>query len=175
MLFKELETDRLLLKNIAEEDRDFILSQFSDKDINEYLYDAEPMVDLSEADELIEFYTQPEPRGQHRWIIVRKSDGQKIGTCGFHCFDTVNKRIDTGYDLKKAFWGNGYMQEAMKACIDFIMMDFDIDRIDAHIYYENERSIALVGKLGFSFYGENEVCEFRGKEYLHNIYTKYKQ
>jgi ribosomal-protein-alanine N-acetyltransferase len=175
MFYKELETDRLLLKNIAEEDNEFIFAQFSDKNINEYLYDAEPMVDITEADELIKFYTQPEPRGQHRWILVRKSDGLKVGTCGFHCFDIVHKRIDTGYDLKKEFWGNGYMQEAMKASIDFILMNLDIDRIDAHIYYENERSTKLAEKLGFSFYGESEVCIFRGKEYLHHIYTKYKE
>lgn len=30
MFFKELETDRLILKNISSEDRDFILKQFSD-------------------------------------------------------------------------------------------------------------------------------------------------
>lgn len=173
MLFKKIETERLLLENISKVDNEFILSHFSDDDVNKYLYDAEPMIDITEANEIIDFYMQPEPRGQHRWILVRKSDGIKIGTCGFHCLDMIHKKIDIGYDLKKEFWGNGYMQEAVTASINYLMLNFDIHRIDAHIYCENERSILLAEKLGFSFYGESETCVFRDQEYLHHIYTRY--
>lgn len=173
MITKRIETDRLILEYISKEDNKFILSHFSDNDVNEYLYDAEPMADISEADELINLYLQPEPRGQHRWIIIRKSDGIKMGTCGFHCLDTIQKKIDIGYDLKKEFWGSGYMQEAAKACIDDLLLNHDIQRIDAHIYCENQSSILLAKKLGFSFHGESEVCVFRGQEYLHHIYSRY--
>ena len=83
-MFKEIETERLWLKNISDEDIEFIFEQFSNDDINRYLYDAEPMKEVSEAQELIDFYTVSEPRNQHRWILVRKSDGVKLGTCGFH-------------------------------------------------------------------------------------------
>ena len=83
-MFKELETEWLWLKNICYEDVEFIFEQFSNDDINRYLYDAEPMKELFEAQELIDFYTVSEPRYQHRWILVRKSDGVKLGTCGFH-------------------------------------------------------------------------------------------
>ena len=77
-MFKALETKRLWLKNIDYEDTEFILEQYSNSDINRYLYDAEPMKELSEAQELIDFYTVPEPRSQHRWILVRKLDGAKL-------------------------------------------------------------------------------------------------
>lgn len=171
MIFKELETKRLLLKNIAMDDADFILSQFSDNDVNEYLFDEEPMTDITEAIDLINFYICPEPRGQHRWILVRKSDGVRIGTCGFHCWDRKSNYIEIGYDMKKAFWGNGYMQEAVEAIIKLAKEKLMVHRIDAHIYYQNERSIALVSKLGFHFNGETEKLVFREKEYLHHIYT----
>lgn len=174
MLFKDLETDRLLLKNISREDNTFILSQFSDKDVNKYLYDAEPMMDITEADELIDFYIHSELKGQHRWILIRKYDGAKIGTCGFHCLDILHKKIDIGYDLKKEFWGNGYMTEALNTAIDFILQNYDIHQIDAHIYYKNEESILLAQKLGFSFYNETELCVFRDQSYLHHIYTRKK-
>ena len=61
MLFDNLETERLFLCNIEVNDREFIFSQFSDVVVNQYLFDAEPVVDISEADELIEFYMEPEP------------------------------------------------------------------------------------------------------------------
>lgn len=170
MLFKELETDRLLLKNIAREDRDFIFCQFSDDVVNRYLFDAEPLTDLQGADEIITFYLQPEPRGQHRWIIVRKSDGMKMGTCGFHCWNPRDGKVDVGYDLKEEFWGNGYMQEAMKAIIAFAIDEMKIKEISACIYIDNQRSIRLAEKLGFVLSGSSYEV-FRGQKYLHHRYS----
>ena len=43
MLFKELETDRLILKNISPEDNEFIYTLFSNDQVNKYLFDAEPL------------------------------------------------------------------------------------------------------------------------------------
>ncbi|MCD8502522.1 MAG: GNAT family N-acetyltransferase [Bacillaceae bacterium] len=94
MFYTNLETDRLLLKNIDSADREFIFSQFSDDDTNEYLFDAESLTDISEADEIIDFYLQPEPRAQHRWIILRKVDRVKIGTCGVHCWNTGDSTVE---------------------------------------------------------------------------------
>lgn len=65
MLFRELETDRLLLQNISSDDREFIFSQFSDEEVNRFLFDAEPFVDIHGAAEIIDFYIQPEPKRQH--------------------------------------------------------------------------------------------------------------
>lgn len=168
-LFNNLETDRLLLKNIDMEDKEFIFSEFSDPVINRYLFDAEPMVNISEAEELIDFYTVPEPRLQHRWVIIRKSDNTKIGTCGFHCWDRGKNRVEIGYELKEEFWHNGYMQEAVKDIIEFAKENMDIKEICACISIDNKRSIHLVDKFGFTLSGSyNEV--FSGKEYPHNIY-----
>ncbi len=171
MFFEDIETERLLLRNISSDDREFILMQFSDDNVNEYLFDAEPLSTLEEADELIGFYTQPEPRGQHRWIIIEKASGCKIGTCGIHCWNKNEKQVDIGYDLQRSFWGNGIMTEALKPVLDFCLQKMGVCAIDAHISVDNKRSIHLAEKLGFEFDGRTEICSFRGKDYLHNIYT----
>jgi len=171
-MFHALETDRLLLKNISLDDTGFIFSEFSDDDVNEFLYDEEPMTDEKEAVDLINFYTCPEPREQHRWILIRKSDHVKIGTCGFHCWDRVHSAIEIGYDMKKPYWGNGYMQEAVSAMIHFAKEDLKIKTLKAHIYEHNIRSMCLAEKQGFIFSGETIVYNFRGEEYLHKIYIK---
>ncbi len=117
MFFYEIETDRLRLKNISMEDREFIFKQFSNDAINRYLFDAEPLNSLEESDDIIKFYLQPEPRMQHRWVLTLKSNGTKIGTCGFHCWD--KNCVDIGYDLQVEYWGQGYMTEALKAMLSF--------------------------------------------------------
>lgn len=169
MFFNDIETERLILKNISMEDREFIFSQFSDNEVNRYLFDAEPLTNLEEADEIIRFYTQKEPRAQHRWIIVRKSDGVKIGTCGFHCWNHKECKVEVGYDLKEEFWGNGYMLESMKTIIEFAKDKMHIKEITACIYVENLRSIHLVEKFDFALSGSSYEV-FRGKKYLHNRY-----
>lgn len=169
-MFRPLETERLILKNIERDDREFILNMFSDEAVNKYLFDAEPLQNLEEADEIIDFYLQPEPRNQHRWIIIRKVDDLKIGTCGFHCWDTNQSKVEIGYDLKKAFHGNGFMSESLKELIEFASNEMKVKTINACIYTENVKSIKLVQKFGFIMTGtKNET--FKGEQYLHQIYS----
>jgi ribosomal-protein-alanine N-acetyltransferase len=172
MLFIDLQTEKLLLKNIENADRDFVFKEFSNKndDINKYLYDAEPLTDISGADEIINFYLKSEPRNQHRWVIIRKTDNTKIGTCGFHAWDRINSKVEIGYELLREYWGNGYMHEAIVEIIKFSKEIMQIKEITADIYVENIKSINLAEKIGFELTGTKNYF-FRGKNYLHKVYT----
>ena len=169
--FRELETCRLKLINISLEDREFIYQLFSDDTVNRYLFDAEPVIDISEADEIIKFYLQPEPREQHRWVLNRKADGVKLGTCGFHCWDKARRCCDIGYDLLPEHWGNGYMNEAIQAILEFAKTEMEIRHIQACIYPDNQASIRLANKHGFLFSGIMKDEIFRGKAYPHKVLT----
>lgn len=170
MFFQDLETERLLLRSIAPEDAEFMFRQFSDPVVCRYLFDEEPFTDIQQAVELIGFFRQSEPRGQHRWILVRKADGVPMGTCGFHRWDREGKTAETGYDLQEEFWGKGYMREAMERIIQFAKENMGLRSINAVIYPGNPRSIALAERLGFKLRGE--TCEvFRGERIPHHLYT----
>lgn len=171
VLFMDIETDRLLLKSISAEDRDFIFVQFSDEAVTRYLYDEEPLTNMEGADEIIDSYLKSGSISLSRWILIRKSDNKKMGTCGFHCWNPKENCIDIGYDLQKEFWGNGYMQEALKAVIKLVIQELKVKQINAHIYYENDKSAKLAERLGFKYSGKEYNCSFRGKEYLHRIYS----
>jgi len=80
--------------------------------------------------------------------------------------------VEIGYDLKEEFWGNGYMQEAIKEIITFAIRNMNIKEISACIYIDNKRSIRLVENLGFVLSGSTYEL-FRDKKYLHNIYSLY--
>ena len=66
MIYTDLQTERLLLRNIDKSDIEFIFYQFSNEVVTKYLYDEEPLTAIDGADEIIDFYLQPEPRIQHR-------------------------------------------------------------------------------------------------------------
>lgn len=108
---------------------------------------------------------------QHRWILTLKNNNAKIGTCGFHCWDQNRNCIDIGYDLQEEYWGQGLMSEAINAILDFAQNEMKVRQVHAHIYIDNSKSIRLVERFGFTFRGESEVCQFRGQQYLHHIYS----
>ena len=170
MFFVDLETSRLRLRNIGRQDRAFVFGHFSDPEVTRYLYDAEPLTEMAGADEIIDMYLQPEPRGHHRWILERKEDGGRIGTCGFHCWDREAGSVELGYDLAAPYWRMGYMSEALPAVIGFARREMRVRIIHAHVSVDNPASYKLMEKLGFVKTGSySEV--FRGEAYPHDIYT----
>lgn len=166
----EFVTKRLILKKISETDREFILQEYSDKTINQYMF-QEPLTDLTDADKMIDRYIHSRDKAAYRWIIVRKADGVKMGTCGFHDWKGSKGIIELGYDMREEFWGNGYMGEAVSACIQYIVKELKIKKIHANIYYENTRSISLVKKLGFVYSKKAENYSLQNNDYLLQVYV----
>ena len=171
MLFTNIETERLLLKNISPNDREFIFNQLSNDYINRYLFDAEPVTDINGADDIISYYMKPEPRYEHRWILNLKKDARKIGSCGFHNWNPNEGTVEIGYDLVEQYTGQGYMNEALNAIIEFAKTRMNIRVINACIFTENVKSINLVIRNGFVLTSATKDEVFRGEKYLHNIYS----
>lgn len=147
-IFQSLETERLILRQLTMDDKEFIFRHFSDPEVCRY-FDQEPFTTAEEAQELIEWYARPDKDPWRRWGIVIKDDGMLIGTCGYHKWDRRHMRVEIGYDLYKDHWNHGYMTEALKALIDFCFDNLKVNRIEALVHPENSRSIKLLTKYGF--------------------------
>ncbi|MHB8133931.1 MAG: GNAT family N-acetyltransferase [Anaerolineaceae bacterium] len=168
-MFENIETDRLLLKCIDQSDREFIFEEFQNDFINKYLFDMEPMTEIKEADDLIDFYTMQEPRNQHRWVLINKLENNKMGTCGFHLWDREKNQVEIGFELMQQYNGKGYMTEAVEAIIEFARIKMKVNKIIAIVFVDNAKCKRLLEKLGFINVGKEE-CIFRGSMYLHDIY-----
>jgi len=147
--FPPLETERLVLRQLTLEDADFVFQHFSDPAVNQYLMDEPPVKEIEQAQEIINFYLEPAGKNYNRWGLVRKSDHQMIGTCGYHKWDKRYFRAEIGYDLSPGFWGKGYMREALCAVFHHGFEHMGLNRVDALVFVENERSIHLLQQLGF--------------------------
>ena len=75
MFFTNLETSRLHLQNLGPAHRYFIYVLFTNDDVLRFNYEEDRYGNLRGADAEIAEWNQPEPRNQHGWVLVRKTDG----------------------------------------------------------------------------------------------------
>jgi len=84
--------------------------------------------------------------------MTDKTNDNLIGTIGFHY---LRKKEDDfiaeiGFDLAKPYWGKRWMSEAMREVLTCGFQDIRFTRVDATVELENEKSIQLMRKFGFS-------------------------
>lgn len=149
MTFPMLTTERLSLRPIARSDTPFIVRHFLDPQVQRYLLDEAPFTTEAEAAAVVDFYLERPNLPYNRWVVVRQSDGEPLGTCGFHRWSRQHKRAEIGYDLSPAYWGNGYMREAVRAMLVHGFGALDLQRIEAIVALANEPSAQLLLQCGF--------------------------
>ena len=174
--FKTLETSRMILRKMNDDDLEFVFKHFSNEDVCRYLYDNEPLKTKRQAQRIIDVYKEPDDKDHNRWIFVNKMTNKLMGTCGFHCWDKVNNIAEVGYDLEKKFWKKGYMKEGLKKIIKFGFSEMSLNRIQAYISLDNEASYKLLESLVFKREGIiRDKHLYRGKYYDHYCYSLLKR
>jgi ribosomal-protein-alanine N-acetyltransferase len=151
--FPVMETARLRMRQLVQEDAEALFRMFASQELMRY-YGRHPMAALEEAEEMIERHRLlfEELRGI-RWGIELKENGQLIGTAGFHAWVHSYQRAEIGYELDQVYQGRGLAREALTAAIDYAFGTMGINRIGALVYPENENSARLLERLGFELEG----------------------
>ena len=118
MEFPQIKTNRLVLKEITVKDIQSIYNIFSSEDVVKY-YDLVPFENLSQADNLIEFFQERfKNETGIRWGIFHKDRSQCLGTCGFNSLNKNMHSATIGYDLNKEYWGQGIITEALFSVVN---------------------------------------------------------
>lgn len=160
--FKELESDRLVLRKITSQDAAELYEIYSNKEVMLYFDDRGAFESMSEAEEMAKGYEEGlKNKWEMRWGIVLKETGKLIGTCGFHAISDYDKRVEVGYDLNREYWGQKIMTESLSLIFSFAFDVSDVNRIEAFIEPPNTGSRVLLEKLGFTLEGtlrQHEMC-----------------
>lgn len=111
---------------------------------------APPLSSIEETEQLIALLTQMAQEEESlRWSIIGPN-GEVIGSCGFNNWQLQGAyRGEVGYDLSPAFWGHGYMKEALGLVVNYGFETMGLNRIEAHCHPDNDRANSLVKALGF--------------------------
>lgn len=104
--------------------------------------------------------------GNHVFAIVLKDENKVIGSIGVgevsdnEYKDYIQKGI--GYVLSRDYWGRGIMTEAVKAVIEWLFMNTNIEILSCGFFEGNDRSRRVIEKCGFRFIG-TEVFNYNGE------------
>ncbi len=141
-------TERLYLRPIVEDDLGFVFRLYSAHETNRYSsYDD--LASMEDARKTYEKYLKPEAPEHFRVAVELKATGEAVGTLGFYNYSVYDRRAKLGYDLIREHWGRGYMTEAVKALLDYGFLSLNLNRVEATVDPENQRSIRLLERLGF--------------------------
>jgi ribosomal-protein-alanine N-acetyltransferase len=164
LTFPVLTTERLHLRPLTRADADAIQVMFGDPEAMRFLNN--PLVDTHEkAIELIDWLNGPyEKHETVQWAITLRDSDQMIGTCGTYAWDRSNRRVEIGYQITPACWGQGYATEASKAMIGWSFEHLDLHRIQADCTDGNIGSERVLLKCGFKIEGIwRESCWEHGR------------
>lgn len=150
MGFPELETNRLNLVQVREEHTESFFEIMSKDEVTKY-YGMNSLRSIEDARKIVEaFQSTYESKRGIRWGIVLKDTGDFVGTLGLNNLSTYSKKAEIGFELHPSHWNNGITSEAVKEVLRYSFEYLELIRIGAVTYPQNEPSIQLLERLGFT-------------------------
>ncbi|HET6872167.1 MAG TPA: GNAT family N-acetyltransferase [Sporolactobacillaceae bacterium] len=147
--FRDLETERFLLRKMTINDAGDMFDYFSNDEVTKY-YDLDTFTSISQAVELIERMNERLDSGTGiRWGIIVKETNRLIGSCGYHSIEIEHLKAEIGYEINPAYWGRGVMTEILPAVVEFAFNEMHLNRIEAMFHPDNIGSKKVLKKVGF--------------------------
>jgi ribosomal-protein-alanine N-acetyltransferase len=151
--FPQLSTPRLVLRALRLTDLDDLYAYGSDPEIDRFT----PWIHYTSREEarenLGEFLAEYEQHGMGAWGIEHRADQRLIGITNLSRPHPMNRRVELGYTISRAYWGQGYATEAVQALIRFGLDQMHLVRIEAVCLPEHQASARVMQKAGMQFEG----------------------
>ena len=158
-----IETPRLLIREMNEEDDAGLFEMDTDPEVHRYLA-RKPLKTMEEIQTMRRYVQQQyTDNGIGRWSILDKQTGDFLGWTGFKLMhEMANGRTghyDFGYRLKRSAWGQGIATESGRASLDYGLDKLGLKPVFAMTDVNNAVSRHVLEKLGFRFV---EIFEYDG-------------
>lgn len=147
-MIPRLETERLVIRNIGDQDLDPLLKIYTNSKNMRYVSDGR--YDWT-RDQLYAKYqdnNQNYKNGFGIFAVQLKNSGDVIGEAGFFNSFCDLKTLEIGYIVDSKFWNNGYGYEICKALIKYGFEVLELKEIVSRMYAENLASVRLSEKCG---------------------------
>jgi aminoglycoside 6'-N-acetyltransferase len=150
-----LETPRLVLRPLEENDAAMLSAYRSDPEVARYQTWETPYP-IEQAFEFIRALRGAQPGKPGVWFqlaITLKDSGEMTGDCGFYCLSEDERQAEIGFTLAASGQGKGYATEAVGRLVDYLFDTLGLYRVRANVDPDNHPSARLLRRLGFRFEG----------------------
>ncbi|QCJ46891.1 GNAT family N-acetyltransferase [Haloprofundus sp. MHR1] len=147
--------DRVELRTVEREDREFIARHRNNPAFRRVLGDARPM-NLSAATDYFESVVV----GDDGETFLICADDRAVGLCFFYDLDETNGSAEVGYWITPEAQGNGYATDAARTLARYAFDERRLVKLTARVREPNEASIRVLEKLGFREEGVLREQEF---------------
>jgi RimJ/RimL family protein N-acetyltransferase len=153
-----LETERLVIRNWEDRDRDLFHRINSDDEVMRFFPFRRSR---AEADAFLDrIRAENEARGYGFSALELKETGECIGFAGLHADNVAPSRppdtVEIGWRLAPEFWGKGYVSEAAEALLAFGFETLGRDEIISFAVWNNDRSTAVMRRIGMTAEPESD-------------------
>jgi RimJ/RimL family protein N-acetyltransferase len=140
------ETERLRLRCPVMEDAAAIFSTYAqDPAVTRYV-SWRPHQGIGDTREFLRYCLAGwQHDGPFTWVITVGADGHLLGALELR---PQGARVELGYVLGRAYWGQGFMTEAVRAVTEWALGQPEIYRVWAVCDVENRASARVLEKVG---------------------------
>ncbi|GAC1040693.1 GNAT family N-acetyltransferase [Rhizobium sp. No.120] len=145
------ETERLIIRNWREEDRDLAYEINSDETIMEFFPFRR---NRAEADAFFDrVQSMIAETGLGLYVLELKESREAIGYCGLMRTDHLEPfvpagTIEIGWRLVARHWGKGLVTEAARALLAYSFKTLGLNQIVSFAVHNNVRSTAVMERIG---------------------------
>ena len=176
-----IESGRLTLRRIEQDDFDFFIELHADAEVAQFLPHGRPRSPQESLAWLQSVLRSYEDFGLGQLAVLRKSDGMLIGRCGLSDL-AVEVRAsvaavprgwyqraeappdaevvfepELGCTFHRSSWGQGYASEAARCVFDYARDVLQLPRVVSLLHPDNTRSLRLAQRFGVQREGVVEV------------------
>lgn len=157
-----LETARLLIRDHIPGDLPTHHLLLTDEKVMYYLQDIKAATQEDSARNLADAMCEigDERRSRFFLRIEDKETAAHIGEIGYtvNTWTPFGSIAEVGYFIHDAYWGKGYVTEALRAVMDFAFSQGGVFRMTAGCIKENGGSERVMRKCGMTKEGEFALC-----------------
>ena len=158
---RRIETERLILRTVTADDAEAVFMWASDPDVNKYMiYPLHENLDVTEK-----YLKSRDINGKDEFDLgfVLKETGELIGQGGLFYHEDLDA-WSVGYNLRKDYWGQGLVPEAIQAIIDYVDKEKGICAIVGEFAKENTKSKRVMEKLGMTYWKDGQYSKLDGSK-----------
>ena len=149
-----IETDRLLLRPLREDDLDDYAAFAADSELMRYV--GGPLTRTEAWGQIALILGHWQLRGYGLLAVERKDTGAFIGRIGFINPDGW-PGFELGWLLCKEHWGEGFATEGAQAAMTYAFETLDQPHVISLIHPDNTRSIKVAERLGETIEGRTHL------------------